>query len=107
MKTVRLQGSRWEFRPAENILVIYGGELGHICVNDFSTARYPANGISAAAYAAASHSILGPTSGSSIFIPVITLKLINCLNETEVCYEILNHTEAFTAQSIAAAEHMG
>jgi hypothetical protein len=59
-------------------------------------------------YGSALDSIFGPTSGSNIFIPVaITLKLINCLNETEVCYEMLNHSEAFTAQSIAAAEHIG
>src|SRR5438132_11164384 len=33
-------------------------------------------------------------------------KLINYLNEKEVGYEILHHPEAFTAQTIAAAEHI-
>ena len=36
----------------------------------------------------------------------IPKKLIDCLNENEVCYEILHHTEAFTAQTTAAAEHI-
>src|SRR5258707_5697528 len=33
-------------------------------------------------------------------------KLINYLNEKKVGYEILHHPEAFTAQTIAAAEHV-
>ncbi len=33
-------------------------------------------------------------------------KLINYLNEKKVSYEILHHPEAFTAQTIAAAEHI-
>jgi Ala-tRNA(Pro) deacylase len=33
-------------------------------------------------------------------------KLINYLNEKKIGYEILHHPEAFTAQTIAAAEHV-
>jgi Ala-tRNA(Pro) deacylase len=33
-------------------------------------------------------------------------KLINYLNEKKISYEILHHPEAFTAQTIAAAEHV-
>jgi hypothetical protein len=33
---------------------------------------------------------------------VTTKKLIACLNESKVGYEILHHPEAFTAQTIAA-----
>jgi Ala-tRNA(Pro) deacylase len=33
-------------------------------------------------------------------------KLINYLNQNEVGYEVLHHPEAFTAQTIAAAEHI-
>src|SRR4029077_1510575 len=33
-------------------------------------------------------------------------KLINYLNEKKVGYEILHHPEAFTVQTIAAAEHI-
>ena len=36
----------------------------------------------------------------------IPKKLINFLNENKVTYEILHHPEAFTAQTIAAAEHI-
>ena len=36
----------------------------------------------------------------------IPKKLIDCLNESKVGYEILHHAEAFTAQTIAAAEHI-
>ena len=33
-------------------------------------------------------------------------KLISYLNDKKIPYEILHHTEAFTAQTIAAAEHV-
>lgn len=36
----------------------------------------------------------------------IPKKLISYLNEKKVAYEILHHPEAFTAQTIAAAEHV-
>jgi Ala-tRNA(Pro) deacylase len=36
----------------------------------------------------------------------IPKNIINCLNENKVGYEILHHPEAFTAQTIAAAEHV-
>jgi Ala-tRNA(Pro) deacylase len=36
----------------------------------------------------------------------IPKKLISYLNEKKVTYEILHHPEAFTAQTIAAAEHV-
>jgi hypothetical protein len=36
----------------------------------------------------------------------IPKKLIDFLNENKVTYEILHHPEAFTAQTIAAAEHI-
>ena len=36
----------------------------------------------------------------------IPKKLIDFLNENKVSYEILHHPEAFTAQTIAAAEHI-
>jgi Ala-tRNA(Pro) deacylase len=36
----------------------------------------------------------------------IPQKLINYLNEKKVNYEILHHPEAFTAQTVAAAEHV-
>jgi Ala-tRNA(Pro) deacylase len=36
----------------------------------------------------------------------IPKKLIDCLNENKVQYEILHHSEAITAQRIAQAEHV-
>lgn len=36
----------------------------------------------------------------------IPKKLIDFLNENKASYEILHHPEAFTAQTIAAAEHI-
>jgi Ala-tRNA(Pro) deacylase len=36
----------------------------------------------------------------------IPLRLIDCLNESKVGYEILHHPEAVTAQRIAQAEHV-
>jgi Ala-tRNA(Pro) deacylase len=36
----------------------------------------------------------------------IPLRLIDCLNESKVRYEILHHPEAVTAQRIAQAEHV-
>ena len=36
----------------------------------------------------------------------IPKQLVDCLNENKVCYEILHHPEAVTAQRIAQAEHV-
>ena len=36
----------------------------------------------------------------------IPIKLLSYLNEKKVAYEILHHPEAFTAQNVAAAEHI-
>jgi Ala-tRNA(Pro) deacylase len=36
----------------------------------------------------------------------IPKQLIDCLNESKVCYEVLHHPEAITAQRIAQAEHV-
>jgi len=36
----------------------------------------------------------------------IPQRLIKYLNEKKIVYEILHHPEAFTAQTIAAAEHV-
>ena len=36
----------------------------------------------------------------------IPIKLLSYLNEKKVAYEILHHPEAFTAQTVAAAEHI-
>src|SRR5271167_1344784 len=36
----------------------------------------------------------------------IPKKLIDCLNKSEISYEILHHPAAFTAQTIAAVEHI-
>jgi hypothetical protein len=33
-------------------------------------------------------------------------RLIDCLNENKISYEILSHPEAFAAQRIARAEHV-
>jgi hypothetical protein len=42
-------------------------------------------------------------SGNTMEIPK---RLIECLAKNEVRYEILHHTEAFSAQRIAEAEHV-